>query len=70
MSKHENELLLEKAAQLIDDTTGMSYIPERIEQLIKSNDLDELRVFCNEVEATLAIEHFHNADILDGRDEF
>ena len=72
MSHESNTQLLERTASLIDETQGMSYIPAKLEQLVKDNDLDELRRFVNEVEsslqANLAIEHFHNNDILGERE--
>lgn len=68
MSKHENtvyyENLLERASELIDETSGMSFIPKTIERLIKENDLEKLERFVVEVEGMLAQEHFVGRDIL------
>ena len=68
MSHDSNTELLDRASQLIDDTSGMSFIPTRIEQLIKENDLDKLRGFVCDVESMLAQEHFNNADLLPERE--
>lgn len=69
MSHENNSLIIEKAYELLEETTG-TWMEKAIQGAIDRNDLDELYDLINRIEAELAIEHFHNADILEHGDEF
>ena len=68
MSHNSNTILLERAAELIDETAGMSWISKSLQAAMDRNDLDELRGLVNKIESELAVEHFHAVDGLPERE--
>jgi hypothetical protein len=69
MSSQVNEKLLERAAAIIDyyeDTV----IQDCIENLIVNNELDQLSVIVNDMEADIARQEFFNNDVMGETDEY
>lgn len=66
MSNQANEILLiranELAEELASDPAGRD---DRILKLIKDGDLDNLLEFIQKIEAQLAIEHFHEYNLVE-----
>lgn len=61
MSVEVNTAFLERVADFIDNTDGMSYIPRHAAQLLKNQDYEELDTFMNTVNADLAQTEFHSS---------
>lgn len=59
MSNYSNDLLLERAGDIIDDPRGLD--TKDVQQLItaiQDGDLDEIAFMCSKLEAQQAVEHF------------
>jgi len=64
MSNKVNNELIERARELREETTGMSWISKRFDELLEANDLDGLRDLIQKIEGDLAVESFYNSGIL------
>jgi hypothetical protein len=62
MSNQTNELLLERASDMIDYFEGKQPA-QRIEKDIDNNDLDQLLIDVSEAEAEASRQEFNNNDI-------
>lgn len=62
MSNFSNEELLTRAYELLEESTGMSWIDKAIQNAIDRNDLEELRGLVNKLEHELSVSHFHNTE--------
>lgn len=69
MSDTSNTNLLERASYVSEQYVG-TYLPEAIDNLVKSNDLDALEYMVSQAEAELSREEFHNNNILEASDVF
>lgn len=64
MSSSENERLLERAAELIDELESHpSGLQKQLEAAVESNDLERIHFWVNSLEAHLSQEHFGNWNI-------
>jgi hypothetical protein len=60
-----NTILLERAAELIDELASHPSGADRaLVQAIDANDLDEIRCQVNKLEAELSREHFYNSEAI------
>jgi hypothetical protein len=71
MSNYNNEALLLRAHELADElASDPAGRDDRLYQLIKDNDLDNLRAFVSKVEGELSQEHFHSFDLIGDNDVY
>lgn len=69
MSNTKNNIILVRAYELIEElTSDPAGRDDRLLQLIKDNDMDNLLAFVQKVEAEIAQEYFHNFGILEPND--
>lgn len=62
MSHESNTLLLQWANEMAEEMTG-TWLERRIHELIKDNDLEELRRVITRFSGEVAQKHFHDRDI-------
>ena len=62
MSHESNTLLLEWAAEIMEEFTG-TWIERRVRELVNDNDLEELKRFIKHHAGDLARQHFYNRDL-------
>jgi hypothetical protein len=71
MSNYNNEALLLRAHEIADElASDPAGRDDRLYQLIKDNDLDNLRELVTKIEGELAQEHFYNNNILGANDVY
>lgn len=71
MSNATNQLILERAYELIDElASDPAGRDDTLLQLIKNNDMDSLLAQVQKVEAEIAQEYFHNSGILEPNDAY
>lgn len=71
MSNQENDNIMQRAADLIDELTSHpSRADIALEQAIDRNDLDELRRLVTLYEGELAQAHFYNNNIIEPNDVY
>lgn len=62
MSHESNALLLEWAAEIMEEFAG-TWMARRVAELVEDNDLEELRRFISRYGAEMSQMHFHNRNI-------
>lgn len=69
MSNESNTLLLQWANEMAEEMTG-TWLERRIHELIKDNDLEELRRVVTKFSGEVAQHHFHNRNLEEATDVY
>lgn len=71
MSDTNNDQLLDKATDLLEDITDHpSGYDKLLSQAIKRNDMEELQTLVTKINGYLAQNYFYKSNILEREDEF
>lgn len=62
MSHQSNTLLLEWANEIMEEFTG-TWIERRVRELVKDNDLEELKRFIKHHAGDMSRMHFYNREV-------
>lgn len=71
MSNSENDRLLDKAAELLEEISNHpSGFDKKLSEAILSGDLEEVHYWVHKINGELSQEHFHNWDLLGVENEY